>query len=344
MKLTWNRYSNSFAEFYPFGNQNQITSGDFNGDGYLDLLMANYAYYGFFGSESDVTAVDQVQAFYGGAQLSQFGNNSKVLRRDFPSVLTSSAQLSTALGDVNADGYDDILLSQIGPGTQASLLLGDTSNPLETSIAVQGLPNRRTVYQQGTAGDINGDGYNDLLMSDFDYKLTYAIYGQDWLTETEQNSNPATYTFFDGTNGNDVFTIPENVSTPKIVLRGQNGDDYMLIPAANSSQIYAFGGEGDDQIGLGGELGTDSEVIGKIDGGGGFDTIFIPQTVGQQTRLYLDAKTGYLTSIEAIDIGYNNSVQFNQSTLLHMLDGNKKLFINGVNSTVYNSGLAYMVC
>ncbi|MFM7793430.1 MAG: hypothetical protein ACKO90_36880, partial [Microcystis panniformis] len=113
---------------------------------------------------------------------------------------------------------------------------------------------------------------------------------------------------------------------------------FMLIPTANTSQIYAFGGEGDDQIGLGGEFGTDSKVIGKIDGGSGFDTIFIPQTIGQQTRLYLDANIGHLFNIEAFDIGYNNSVQFNKSSLLQMLDSNQKLFINGASpSSAYYS-------
>ncbi|MFM7714896.1 MAG: FG-GAP repeat domain-containing protein, partial [Microcystis sp.] len=202
-------------------------------------------------------------------------------------LLTSASQLPTAVGDVNADGYDDILLNQFYPASNGQLLLGDATNTFATSISVQGLPNRTTLYQQGAAGDINGDGYDDLLMSDFNYQLTYAIYGQDWLTANEQNSSNST--FFDGTNGNDVFTIPSNVTSSKIVLRGKNGDDFMLIPTANTSQIYAFGGEGDDQIGLGGEFGTDSKTIGKIDGGGGFDTIFIPQTIGQQTRLYLDA-------------------------------------------------------
>ncbi|MCA2603281.1 MAG: FG-GAP repeat protein, partial [Microcystis sp. M29BS1] len=324
----------SFGASYDSYVQN--TSGDFNGDGYLDILSSAYAesydlteFYSGFNSE----------VFYGGSNLSQFGTNTQVvLSRDYVNdslPITSVAQLPNAVGDVNADGYDDILLSQTAPTINGQLLLGDATNTFPTSISVQGLPKRTTLYQQGAAGDINGDGYDDFLMSDFDYQLTYAIYGQDWLTVNQQNSN--NYTFFDGTNGNDVFTIPSNVTTPKIVLRGQNGDDFMLIPTANTSQIYAFGGEGDDQIGLGGEFGTDSKTIGKIDGGGGFDTIFIPQTIGQQTRLYLDANIGHLFNIEAVDIGYNNSVQFNQSSLLQMLDGNKKLLINGVASSAYYS-------
>ncbi|MFM1842161.1 MAG: hypothetical protein RLZZ490_897, partial [Cyanobacteriota bacterium] len=273
-----------------------------------------------------------------------------------PTNLPSPA---VAVGDINADGFDDILFDQGTPSNPSYIQLGSTeiapstpTTPPNTSlnsntlvlgsspnqIPIQGLPNRSQPYQTNAGGDVNGDGYMDIIITDTsNYDLTYVVYGQDWLTADEQNSGTETFTFFDGTNGNDVFTIPQNVTTPKIVLRGQNGDDFMLIPTANTSQIYAFGGEGDDQIGLGGEYGTDSKVIGKIDGGGGFDTIFIPQTIGQQTRLYLDANAGRLFNIEAIDIGYNNSVQFNQSSLLQMLDGNKKLLINGVHSTAYSS-------
>jgi Ca2+-binding RTX toxin-like protein len=266
---------------------------------------------------------------------------------------------AVAVGDMNADGFDDILFDQYDGYHQGYIQLGSTeitpstpTTPPNTSpninnlvlagspnqIPIQGLPNRSLSYQTNTGGDVNGDGYQDILITDTSsYDLTYVVYGQDWLTVDEQNSGTETFTFFDGTNGNDVFTVPQNVTTPKIVLRGQNGDDFMLIPTANTSQIYAFGGEGDDQIGLGGEYGTDSKTIGNIDGGGGFDTIFIPQTVGQQTRLYLDANAGHLFNIEAVDIGYNNSVQFNQSSLMQMLDGNKKLLINGASSSAYYS-------
>ena len=361
---TW--YGNGFEITDTVAINSSISSGDFNSDNIEDTLIsiAETAW-------SILVDLDGQQAYpimhstilYGTGTTNNFGQfqtninyNQDSWNLYEPGNLPSPA---VAVGDTNADGFDDILFDQGTAFTQSYIQLGSTeitpytpTTPPNTSlnsntivlgngqnqIPIQGLPNRTLPYQTNTGGDVNGDAYQDIIITDTsNYDLTYVVYGQDWLTADEQNSGAETFTFFDGTNGNDVFTIPSNATTPKIVLRGQNGDDFMLIPTANTSQIYAFGGEGDDQIGLGGEYGTDSKTIGKIDGGNGFDTIFVPQTVGQQTRLYLDANAGHLFNIEAVDIGYNNSVQFNQSSLLQMLDGNKKLFINGVASNAYYS-------
>ncbi|OPF16167.1 hypothetical protein B1L04_24130 [Microcystis aeruginosa KW] len=358
---TW--YGNGFEITDSVAINSSISSGDFNSDGIEDVLVSI--------AQTSWSEIDGEQAYpimrstilYGTGTTNNFGQfqtninyNQDSWNLYEPGNLPSPA---VAVGDTNADGFDDILFDQGTAFTQSYIQLGSTeitpytpTTPPNTSlnsntivlgngqnqIPIQGLPNRTLSYQTNTGGDVNGDAYQDIIITDTsNYDLTYVVYGQDWLTADEQNSGAETFTFFDGTNSNDVFTIPSNVTTPKIVLRGQNGDDFMLIPTANTSQIYAFGGEGDDQIGLGGEYGTDSKTIVKIDGGGGFDTIFIPQTVGQQTRLYLDANAGHLFNIEAVDIGYNNSVQFNKSSLLQMLDGNKKLLINGVASSAYYS-------
>jgi hypothetical protein len=358
-----NWYGDGFEVTDSVAINSSISSGDFNSDGIEDVLVSI--------AQTSWSEVDGGQAspimrstiLYGTGKTNNFGQfqtniiyNPNSWNLYEPTNLPSP---SVAVGDINADGFDDILFDQGTPFNPSYIQLGSSEitpytpttppntslnsntiilNGSQNQIPIQGLPNRTLPYQTNAGGDVNGDGYQDIIITDTsNYDLTYVVYGQDWLTADEQNSGSETFTFFDGTNGNDVFTIPSNVTTPKIVLRGQNGDDFMLIPTANTSQIYAFGGEGDDQIGLGGEFGTDSKTIGKIDGGGGFDTIFIPQTIGQQTRLYLDANAGHLFNIEAVDIGYNNSVQFNQSSLLQMLDGNKKLFINGVASSAYYS-------
>ncbi|MCZ8190006.1 MAG: FG-GAP-like repeat-containing protein [Microcystis sp. LE19-338.1B] len=358
-----NWYGDGFEVTDSVAINSSISSGDFNSDGIEDVLVSI--------AQTSWSEVDGEQAspimrstiLYGTGKTNNFGQfqtniiyNPNSWNLYEPTNLPSP---SVAVGDINADGFDDILFDQGTPFNPSYIQLGSSEitpytpttppntslnsntiilNGSQNQIPIQGLPNRTLPYQTNAGGDVNGDGYQDIIITDTsNYDLTYVVYGQDWLTADEQNSGSETFTFFDGTNGNDVFTIPSNVTTPKIVLRGQNGDDFMLIPTANTSQIYAFGGEGDDQIGLGGEFGTDSKTIGKIDGGGGFDTIFIPQTIGQQTRLYLDANIGHLFNIEAVDIGYNNSVQFNQSSLLQMLDSNQKLLINGVASSAYHS-------
>jgi hypothetical protein len=198
----------------------RISSGDFNGDGNDDILYSlKFNASQLF--QTEYAVYDQV--FYGN-NLSSFGQLSKVLFSDsnenYFSLLLNSAQTSTAIGDVNADGFDDILVNQEFSNYPGALYLGGNgSTSLTHSIPIQGLPNRQTLYQTGQAGDINGDGYDDFLMSDLDYKLTYAIYGQDWLPQTQTwfPNGPVTVQTLEGTNGNDVLQSSPTGTNPKFL-------------------------------------------------------------------------------------------------------------------------------
>ena len=111
-------------------------------------------------------------------------------------------------------------------------------------------------------------------MADQDYKLTYAIYGQDWEPQTATWNSRAKVQPLEGTNGNDVF---QSNPTGNFLLsiNGQNGDDYVNTPILSDFQTQLFlfkGGQGDDQFGL---PATDSAYIAHIDGGSGYDTLFI---------------------------------------------------------------------
>jgi hypothetical protein len=115
-------------------------------------------------------------------------------------------------------------------------------------------------------------------------------------------------------------------------LNGQNGDDYSInpIPPTTGTQAFKFeGGQGDDQFGL---PVVDSSYIVKIDGGTGFDTIFLQNTNGSAHSLDLTKTYRKISNIEAIDLGYDNSVIFDSTSLLKILDSRKTLLISGTNS------------
>ncbi|MFM7189395.1 MAG: putative Ig domain-containing protein, partial [Microcystaceae cyanobacterium] len=246
-------------------------------------------------------------------------------------ILVNSAQTSTAVGDVNADGFDDILINQAQSYTNGNLGLGGNgSTSLTRAIPIQGLPNRQTLYQTGQAGDINGDGYDDFLMADQDYKLTYAVYGQDWEPQTATWNSNVTVQPMEGTNGNDVFQ-----SNPSgnflLSINGQNGDDYVntqILPASQTQLFLFKGGQGDDKFGL---PATDSSYITQIDGGSGYDTLFIQESAGSANSIDLTKLYQKISNIEEIDLGYENSVIFDSNSLLQILDSNKTLIINGAN-------------
>ena len=132
------------------------TAGDVNGDGFSDVIVgqrsinddgAAYVYYGTPGglatSPVEIVAPTQPEAYFGWA-------------------------VSTA-GDVNGDGYSDVLVGQ--PGY-------DGGQPGEGRVyayhgAPIGLADSPSWTHDGgavsTAGDVNGDGYSDVIVGDSSY-------------------------------------------------------------------------------------------------------------------------------------------------------------------------------
>ena len=146
------------------------TAGDVNGDGLDELLVFSGLY------DGDASNVGRVRAFYGGRYPSAnpFGSyglpdpdepNWEVAGTAFNERLGSEA---TGVGDVNGDGFDDVLVQsdgyENGEAFEGQLRLyygsdtGLSTTPdweFETNVASSSLslPTR--------AGDVNGDGYAD---------------------------------------------------------------------------------------------------------------------------------------------------------------------------------------
>jgi probable HAF family extracellular repeat protein len=334
-----------------------ITTGDFNGDGNPDILVStvetstvNATIQDTFGEQSQITmtqqgAIANDNILYGNGNLNQtlktttFTNDSSDLTGPLPAP-------SVAVGDVNGDGYSDILFDPLvanhngTPNTNQEgwIQLGSSElsnnstivrGGAQDQIAVQGLPNLTSSYQINAAGDINGDGYQDITMTDPTNKLTYVVYGQNWLTQDESNNS----TIYTGTNANDVFQVPNTVTTPNVTIQGGDGNNYVLLPVNNTFSVSAIGGAGNDQIGLGlSQLSNDTKQITKIDGGGGYNSIFLPPNLGSANNLNLNDLSGKLTNIQEIDLGNDNKITFSQGSLLQILGSSKKLIVNGVDS------------
>ncbi|MBF9223212.1 beta strand repeat-containing protein [Hymenobacter ruricola] len=140
-----------------------LAGGDANGDGYGDVLVGAPAYssgrgrtYAYYGSPAALVAAPTATlAEPGAAPGNYFG------------VSTASA------GDVNADGYADVLvgayLADNGKG-RAYLYLGSSTGLAATPTALAGPSlgnNSYFGYSLAGAGDVNGDGYADVLVGAF---------------------------------------------------------------------------------------------------------------------------------------------------------------------------------
>jgi hypothetical protein len=137
-----------------------VNAGDVNGDGYADLAITNVA-----GDQSGAALV-----YLGGpagtatvpsASLAPFGGSFLA----FPEVGVASA------GDVNGDGYGDLLVPGVC-GAEcsggANLYLGGergvASTPVTSLVGARASGAQYTWFSIACAGDVDGDGYADIVI------------------------------------------------------------------------------------------------------------------------------------------------------------------------------------
>lgn len=190
-----------------WGDLKTEKAGDVNGDGYDDILIASTF------AEPNGEYSGQVYLIYGGDNTL----TGDLLLSDLftgqlaGAVFNGNAQWDAAgtsisgNGDVNGDGFDDILISapnvkqddqavgqtyliygQSG-GLSGEYDLSEIESDSLAGVVFIGLPNSSLGTSAAIIGDVNGDGYADMLISALNYDsenyenvhpLSYLIFGQ----------------------------------------------------------------------------------------------------------------------------------------------------------------------
>ena len=281
------------------------SAGDVNGDGYDDLII------GAWGTDPNGDSnAGETYVIYGGASAPGTGGEldlSKLAMDGNGFILAGSARNDrsgwsvSSAGDVNGDGYDDLIIGADGadpngdsnagetyvvyggasaPGTGGELDLSALDGT--TGFILNGIDaSDQSGFSVSAAGDVNGDGYDDLIIGARDANPngdsrageTYVVYGGASAPGTGGRFNLSA---LDGTNGFILNGIDRlDRSGGSVSSAGDvNGDGYDdLIIGANSADPNGDSNVGETYVVYGGANapGTGGELdLSALDGTNGF--------------------------------------------------------------------------
>ena len=300
-------------------------AGDVNGDGFEDLLLGLPR---FDGSAADAGRVYLFLGLPNGLSVSASTtwNGSQAGER--------LGQVVAGIGDVNGDGYDDVALgsplhdgagadsgrvrvylgSQSGVGTSAHLTLSGASASAQLGAGL------------GGAGDINGDGFADLVVGAPGYSSGQVGEGRaqlhlgsvsglsatpDWTLEGNQSgaSLGAQATGAGDVNGDGYADLL--LTAPSWDTAASNAGICMVFHGSPSG--LATTPDGSLAGGAGGQYGTVAAPLGDINGDG-FGDVACATLIGNGiVKLLLGSSGGIPSSASATWTGDASNDLFGQS-------------------------------
>jgi Bacterial Ig-like domain (group 3)/FG-GAP-like repeat len=292
-----------------------IATGDFNGDGFPDVVVAN---------STDATA-----------GITVFLSNGDGTLKPGVNYGTGGHWNFVAVGDFNKDGIADIAALDVSTGT-IQIYLGNASGTLTPGpTALTGDTNSQTLF----AGDFNGDGYPDLAVANVTGQ-NIGVFINDGLN-TGNFLTPVNYALSGVANQVTAAVLTSSGKLDLLGLQAGCGCVAVLLNNGNGT----FGAEHDFSVANFGYRIT----TGDVNGDGFTDLVVTIQdpTLGHGIQVALGTGTGTFGTASAI---YPSTLQpnFNGNPypahlVLTDLDGDGKLDAVYTNSNYGTIGVMYGV-
>ncbi|XZE56749.1 hypothetical protein SH139x_002877 [Planctomycetaceae bacterium SH139] len=311
------------------------SGGDVNGDGFDDLIIgASGADPIGSGSGSGYVVLGKSGGFAPTLNLSTLDGISG-FRLDGVAADDNSGVSVSSGGDVNGDGFDDLIVGANeadpnGSDSGSSYVVLGKSGGFAAAINLSTLDGTSGFRLDGVAaddqsgrsvssgGDVNGDGFDDLIVgapfadpNGSGSGSSYVVFGGNFTGGVETQV---------GGDGDDTLTADQGADAIDILIGG-HGNDILLSDGGDDVLI---GGEGDDVLAI-----TEGDFSGtrRLVGGNGFDTLRL-----DAADLTLDLTAiadNRLLGIEQIDItgSGDNTLTLDQAEVLSLSDESNTLLV-----------------
>ena len=233
--------------------------GDINGDGYDDFAIGAYLSeqdgYGRSNSGSTFVVFGKESDFSGAIDLSEL-DGSDGFRIDGESAGDLSGR-SVSASDINGDGYNDIIIGAYGAdpngyrsgstyvvfgkesGFSGTVDLSNIVRSGSSGVRIDGESARDLSGDSVSAGDVNGDGYDDIII------------GAAYADSNARGASGSTYVVFgkaDGSNGlNGTIELSELDGSDGFRINGENAVDF----SGSSVSAGDVNGDGYDDVIIG---------------------------------------------------------------------------------------------
>jgi hypothetical protein len=332
------------------------SGGDINGDGIDDFVIGApgdgegygsaagraYVVFGKTGANFGGTAI------VGGDNIARIdlvalsGVNGFVLNGGATNDLAGTSVSIT--GDINGDGFDDVVVGapSIGAAAEAPLesdngtvyvLFGDSNISVPANLGalngvngfeIQGVAPYNAGQAVALAGDINGDGFDDLLISEPNNSsgVVFGFFGREFGLNDGNGVN--------GELGNGVHHIGDETAETVTATQGNSAAD-ILVGGGGNDTLNADGGS-DVLIGGSGDDTLTADFTNfaanlRFDGGTGVDILTGDASFSGKTIDLTTVPGNRINDIEVIDLE-------DAATEILTLDLKTVLAITGAGTTI----------